>query len=58
MNTVQTLRLFSRNIPERTVVPVELAIVCLWSALGLVVTALAFAVGFGVEVGQLLAAAG
>jgi hypothetical protein len=36
----------------------EFNIVCLWSALGLVLTALDYTLGFGVEVGLALAVAG
>jgi hypothetical protein len=34
------------------------SIVCLWSVLGLTLTALLFALGLGAEVGQILAMAG
>jgi hypothetical protein len=43
---------------QRTPIPVDLQAVCLWSALGLLLTMLAFAPGIGVEIGQALAAAG
>lgn len=39
-------------------VSVELRIACLWSAFGLTVTGLFFAMGLGAEIGQALMAAG
>jgi hypothetical protein len=44
--------------PRATLVPIDFSIVCLWCTLGLLMTALAFTLGFGAEVGQALAAAG
>ena len=41
-----------------TAVPGDLRVVCLWSALGCALTALCFALGYGVEIGQVLAVAG
>jgi hypothetical protein len=41
-----------------TTVPTDLRAVCLWSALGLAVTGLFFAMGFSAEIGQALMAAG
>jgi hypothetical protein len=58
MNKFQALRLFSSDMPERATVPIDLVVVCLWSALGLVLTALALTLGFGVEIGQMVAMAG
>jgi hypothetical protein len=58
MNTLQAVSLMARNIPKRTLIPADLAIVCLWSALGLLLTAIILAPGFGVEVGQALVMAG
>jgi hypothetical protein len=37
---------------------VDFGVVCLWSALGLALTGLFFALGFATEIGQTLAAAG
>jgi len=45
------------TLRSRTV-PVELRIVCLWSALGLTLSGLFFALGMGAEIGHALAAAG
>ena len=39
-------------------VPADLRIVCLWTTLGLALTALLFGLGFGAEIGQALTAAG
>jgi hypothetical protein len=36
----------------------ELLLLCLWSAVGLKLTGLLFAMGFGVEIGQALMVAG
>jgi hypothetical protein len=36
----------------------DFCIVCLWSALGLTLTGLLFALGWGAEIGQILAMAG
>jgi hypothetical protein len=36
----------------------DFCIVCLWSALGLTLTGLLFALGFGAEIGEILAMAG
>ena len=36
----------------------DFCIVCLWSALGLTLTGLLFALGLGAEIGQILAVAG
>jgi hypothetical protein len=58
MNTVQAARLFSSNISERENFPVNLVVVCLWSIVGLLLTALVLALGFGVEMSQALAVAG
>jgi hypothetical protein len=42
---------------RRAPIPVDLQVVCLWSALGLVLSMLALA-DFGAEIGQALAVAG
>jgi hypothetical protein len=55
MNTAQARRLFSSNVSERETSTVNLAIVCLWSIVGLMLTV--FSLGFGVEIGQALAVA-
>jgi hypothetical protein len=49
---------FGTMSPRATLVPIAFTIVCLWATVGLVMTALAFTLGFGAEVGQALAAAG
>ncbi len=36
----------------------ELCLLCLWSVVGLTLTGLLFAIGFGVEIGQALIVAG
>ena len=56
MNTAQAARLFSSNVSERETSVVNLAIVCLWSTVGLMLTV--FSPGFGVEIGQALAGTG
>ena len=43
---------------RRARIPADLAIVCLWSAMGLLLTALFASLGFGEQIGQFLAAAG
>jgi hypothetical protein len=48
--------LFSSNVSEQDTSAVNLAIVCLWSIVGLMLTA--FCLGFGLEIGQALAVAG
>jgi hypothetical protein len=52
MNTLSTL---SDDITERAAVSIDFKLVCLWTALGLVLTALVFTLGFGAEIGQVLA---
>ena len=47
-----------RNFLERAPVPVDLAVLCLWSVLGLLLSMLVVALGFGAEIGQALAIAG
>jgi hypothetical protein len=44
-------------IPFGTGVSADFRIACLWSALGLILTGLFFALGFGAEIGQILAVA-
>jgi len=44
--------------PFRQSIPTDFRVVCLWSALGLTLTALLYAMGFGPEIGQALMAAG
>jgi hypothetical protein len=58
MNTLQVPSLFLIKIPQRASIPIDLIVVCLWSTLGLVVTAALFTLGFGAEFGQALAIAG
>lgn len=47
-----------KNFIEQGVMPVDLKVVCLWSAFGLVLTFLTVASSFGAEVGQALAIIG
>lgn len=56
MNTAQAACLFSSNVSEQETSTINLALVCLWSIVGLMLTA--FFLGFGLEIGQALAAAG
>jgi hypothetical protein len=58
MNTLEGLRSFSADIPKGKATPIDLEVVCLWSALGLVLTALYLALGFGLDIGQALMLAG
>jgi hypothetical protein len=58
MNTVLALSLLSGNIAEHVSIPAELAVICLWSAAGLLLTTLAYSLGFGGEIGQALAIVG
>lgn len=58
MNSPQSLRLFSTDVVAANAVAVDLEIVCLWSALGLVLTALFFTLGFGLGIDQSLMLAG
>jgi hypothetical protein len=55
MNTAQA-RLSLSNVSEWETSAVDLAIVCAWSILGLMLTV--FSLGFGVEIGQALVVAG
>ena len=56
MSALQRPRLFSTDFPEGRAISVELEAVCLWSALGLILIALALALG--VDIGQALLLAG
>lgn len=58
MNAPQTPSPVASNILYRATIPIDFSIVCLWTAVGLVLTALVFTLGFGAEVGQALAVAG
>jgi hypothetical protein len=58
MNLHQRYRLFSADVPGGTTIPTDLEIACLWSALGLAITELFFAVGFGPEIAQAFLMAG
>jgi len=49
---------FRRFGGQGAAIPADFSFVCLWTMFGLAMTALAFALGFGVEVGQALALAG
>jgi hypothetical protein len=56
---LRSARACSTFCPEpRTGPSVDLHIVCLWSALGLALTGLLFALGMGGGIGQMLAMAG
>jgi hypothetical protein len=55
---VQAPAAFARIASERMPIAADFHIVCLWSMLGLLMTAAAFALGFGPELGQALAMAG
>jgi hypothetical protein len=52
MNTLSTL---SDNITERAAISIDFKFICLWAALGLVLTALVFTLGFRAEIGRVLA---
>lgn len=58
MTTLQAARWFSNNNSDRVTFPVDFAVVCLSSVIGLLLTALALALGFGAEIGQALSLAG
>lgn len=58
MSTLQTLSSSVNDIPVRVTIPVDLSVAVLWSALGMLLTALVFALGVGPEVGQALLTAG
>jgi hypothetical protein len=47
-----------RTLRHGTVVPADVRVVCLWTAFGLALTGLLFAMGFSAEFGQALMAAG
>jgi hypothetical protein len=47
-----------RGSLPNTIVSPDLHVVCLWSAFGLALNGLFFALGFGAEIGQALMAAG
>jgi hypothetical protein len=49
---------FARIVSVRMPIAADFYIICLWSMLGLLVTAAAFALGFEPELGQVLAVAG
>jgi hypothetical protein len=49
---------FQRLTRHGAAIPVDFGFVCLWTVFGLAMTALAFAFGFSVDVGQALALAG
>ncbi len=58
MHTVQVASLSSGKISGRQAFPGALALVCLWSIIGLLLTVVAHALGFGAEIAQALAVAG
>jgi hypothetical protein len=47
-----------RPLRRRNIVPAEFHVVLMWSAFGLALTGLFFAMGFGPAIGQALMAAG
>jgi hypothetical protein len=58
MKMFQTATACSKAAGEERIIPVDLEIVCLWSAFGLTLTGLFFALGFGVDIQQALMLAG
>jgi hypothetical protein len=58
MNTLQTPSTFLNSIPQRAVPHIDFGTACLWTTLGLALTALTFTLGFGAEVAQALAVVG
>jgi hypothetical protein len=58
MNTLEGSRLFSIEVPERRAVPIDLELVSLCAAFGLLMTGLFLALGFGLNLGQALMLAG
>jgi hypothetical protein len=58
MNTLQASIVLSSNIPRRAPISADFGLVCLWTAFGLVLTALVFTLGFSAEVEQVLAVIG
>jgi hypothetical protein len=58
MDTVQATGLFSGDISKQQNSSIDLAVVCLWSFTGTVLTAFVLALGFGSEIWQALAFAG
>jgi hypothetical protein len=58
MSAFQTTRLFSGDITERETFSTDLAVVCLWSFTGVLLTVLDLPLCFGGEIWQALALAG
>jgi hypothetical protein len=58
MNALAGLRSFLTGAIERRAIFAELEVVCLWSAFGLILTALFLAFGFSGNIGHALMAAG
>jgi hypothetical protein len=58
MNSQQNLRSFSTDVSVGSVIAVDLEIVCLWSALGLTLTALFLILGFRLDLDQTLMLSG
>jgi len=54
MDILQGPRSFSTKLVHARTIPVDLEIACLWSALGLLLTALFFALGFRFDIEQAL----
>jgi hypothetical protein len=51
MNTLEGSRLFSIEVPERRAVSIDLEVVSLYAAFGLLMTGLFLALGFGLDFG-------
>lgn len=59
MNTLQPLPLSPTDVAaQERAIPVDLEVACLWSTLGLILTALFLALGFGIDIGQAVMLAG
>jgi hypothetical protein len=58
MNALHGPSVFSTDAAEGRAIPIELEIVCLWSAFGLIPTALFLALGLRVDIEQALMLAG
>jgi hypothetical protein len=51
MNTLEGSRLFSIEVPERRAFSIDLGVVSLYAAFGLLMTGLFLALGFGLDFG-------
>jgi hypothetical protein len=52
------VQVIAGGLRRRAPIPADLEVVCLWSALGLLLSMLVLASAFGAEIGQALAMAG